>query len=160
MLAWLRSRLLRLWTAAFAASLAYNIPTGALNYFLERWLAHVTKEQWALVHWGLFPWLRYPFAFIGAYLTWKFRRRLRAHKHTLKCYLSDALALACYQIPIYLTVCLIGGRRGVQLAILLGLALAEHLLLGPFHGMLLDFFRAKFANNGRKKVPRPAEPAV
>ncbi len=160
MFTWLRGRVLRLWTADTAALLLYNLPTGLFNLFWETLLVGNTKEQWLLIHLAIFTPAKYGFAFVEARFKKYLRQRFQAVKGGTRRKVIDAVSLACYQIPLYLLASWLGGRTGHQLLILLSLSLAEHLAFGQYHGWIMDWCEAKFANGQSASTAQTTEAAI
>ena len=136
--------------AASAALLWYNLFTGSINFVAEMLLIRSSMHQWMVIHWAIFSPAKYAFAAVEAYFKKWLRRKFQAAKGTRRRKIIDGLALACYQIPLYLLASWLGGRTGQQLIVLFGLSVAEHLIFGQYHGRIMDWCEVKFTN-GRVK---------
>jgi hypothetical protein len=159
MWSWLRNQALRFWTAATLAFILYTIPTGIINYFAEMHFIPVSPGRWIWMHWFIGGFLRIVLSPVEAYLVVFLRNKYQAAEGTAKRGIIDATALALYQIPLYLLASRLGGRDWDQLRICLFLSLTEHTLFGFWHGRILDWSKAKFAN-GHAATPQPIKAAT
>ena len=160
-LTFLRKKALRLWTAEFAAMVLYNVLTGIPNILIETAVVGNTPEQWLFIHWLLFNPPKFILArFVQAPFADELRRRFAPiDDHSLRRKAVDTIALACYQIPIYLLASHFGGRSNQELVWLFWLSLSEHAIAGQFHGRLRDGAK-KFFANGTTTASAALEPTV
>jgi hypothetical protein len=159
MLAFLKKRALRLWSAATLALIIYNIPTGALNFLWETCVVGYSLEQWGLIH-VVYSIVKYGFAFVEARINHLLLHHFRAFdERSIKRKFVDALALALYQIPLYVAIALLTGRPLKQIGLCVCFSLFEHAAFGPYHGDILRWCQRRFSN-GTTRVAAPLEPAV
>jgi hypothetical protein len=142
----------RIIAADTIALVLFNCSMGVFNFFVERYFVGYHMAQWAGIH-LLYNIAKYAGAGICGWMKRRLRRALGAtapsatKKGRVWCAAVDTVALACYQIPLYIVFAFLFGAEWSQIRLAVYYAIAEHIIGGWWYGVLSDWCAHRYVNH-------------